>query len=141
MRVADHASRTAVEALAALLILLSSDVMACRCPGPETPAEAFSLATLVFTGTVVELSKTVAIRVEERFKGSVPERVAVESPAPSCRYPFERARQYLVYAREVEGKVVTTICERTSPLAWAVRELSLLRKYRDRLPRSERWYE
>jgi hypothetical protein len=121
---------------------------------PGTPQEragkALSGSTAVFSGEVVEFEKpppattmvegtimgimggggpkaTATLRVSEVWKGPRQQTVTVSTEADSgmgCGYPFEKGREYLVYATGKDPSV--SLCSETKPLSEASADLEAL---------------
>jgi hypothetical protein len=116
---------------------------ACSCALPpgtqkERVERALSSSEAVFSGEVAAIEKeaatsrhpgtvTVALRVSEEWKG--PERgtlkVSTASQESACGFPFEKGREYLVYA---DGKhdLEVDLCSGTKPLSEAGADLAVL---------------
>jgi hypothetical protein len=133
--------------LAALvLIWLAETTSACSCGREQPPCEAFSGASAVFVGKVLDAAqqkevknqdgtKTVydvgAIRFEitESFAGAIGSRVVIHSGTGGgdCGYWFKRGETYLVYAYGNSDELSTNICTRTRPIPKADEDFAFLR--------------
>ncbi|NIV00519.1 MAG: hypothetical protein GWN55_04190, partial [Phycisphaerae bacterium] len=90
-----------------------------------SPSEAFREADVVFSGHVAKntgaglLSRSVTFTVTESWKGVSTSRVTVYSTGDSgsCGFPFAVGTAYLVYGREVNGRLFTSLCTRTSSVS------------------------
>lgn len=140
--------------LVALLPDCASACSCAALPGTpqERAGKALSGSTAVFSGEVVELEKpppdtemvegtwltvmvmggggeeaTVTLRVSEVWKGPRRQTVTVSTEADSgmgCGYPFEKGREYLVYATGDDPSV--NLCSETKPLSEARADLEAL---------------
>lgn len=106
-------------------------------------------ASAVFVGTVID-SKLVPIKrggydfedrlvrlsVDEAFRGVEGPQVEVQTGLgdSDCGFSFRQARQYLIYAVESEGKLVTNICLRTKNISEAADDLKYMRGLRNGKP-------
>lgn len=116
----------------------------CSCAGPVSPREQFERSDAVFRGVVVNVStrrerygpdqwllrRRVVVRVTERWKGAETATVVVRTGMydADCGYPFERGREYLIYARAFrDSQLATGICTRTSRVEQAEEDLRELR--------------
>lgn len=138
-----------VPALAALglLLLAPSVAAACSCGGAGVrPCAAYWKARAVFTGVVTEVAesgvrhgggesvrpfyyKLVRFKVQDWLRG--PRRGAAQvltAPrAADCGYKFIPGGRYLVYAEErTDGRLYTSVCAATKPLAEAGADLSFI---------------
>lgn len=117
--------------------LAASAAYACSC-APLTLPEEVVQTDAIFTGKVTKLevvkvtegvSTIEATVVPDRvFKGDVAKTV-VFTTSDGCCYcapSFEIARQYLFFARLVNGKLVTDACMRTKLLSEAKEEVNYL---------------
>ena len=142
--------RSILSGLALLVLVLASgrEAFACSCM-PERPVcEAFGGSTAVFVGRVVGAAEqkteagengikstydvgSIYFAVEEAFSGvKARTRVTIHSGTggADCGYWFRRGERYLVYAYgDEKGKLYTSICSRTRPLAAADEDLPFLR--------------
>jgi len=101
---------------------------ACACDCGTLPAhEALARADAVFTGVVVDVAPpfrwrewssadpvTVSFDVDRVYKGDVPANARLQTAreSPSCGYPFEKGRRYLVYVTiRPDGTFTTTLCD------------------------------
>jgi hypothetical protein len=133
-------------------VALPTIALACSCASGGPPCQAAWNASVVFVGTVVELSHdttqpdsrgnvringflgTHAIfEVAEGFIGIQGPRKQVEvrtgMGGGDCGYTFQRGEKYVVYAREnTDGTLVTSICSRTARQDRAQADLDYLRQ-------------
>ena len=139
-----------VLALVALsfLLITPSVVAACSCGGAGVrPCAAYWKAQAVFTGVVTQVTdsdvrggrgesvrpfnyRLVRFKVLARFRGSRRRAVQVltEPGGVECGYRFVPGRRYLVYAEErLDGRLYTSACTATKPLAEAEADLSFIR--------------
>jgi hypothetical protein len=133
-----HASLTLV-----VLLLATATAIACSCLADQPPCESFSKADAVFSGQVISIKsdseddgyrrehRMVRLLVKESFRGvSAPEiEVFTGLGGGDCGFGFQLGKDYLVYAyeREVDRKLETGICTRTSSLAQAQQDLKFLK--------------
>ena len=71
----------------------------------------------------------VTLEVRRVWKGDVAERIDIYTANECCicGYPFERGKEYLIYAyRLPSGRLATTICSRTRPMSRAREDLDAL---------------
>lgn len=145
-----------ITGLAILMVVSCDAVLGCTCVGvgpacseaPSANVAAVFLGTVVSVGTpsVLDLlggdrviSATpfggtieVTITVLEAFKGVNSKKVVVRtaSSEAACGFPFKKGEQYLVYSTEWNGRLYTSICQRTRPARFATEDLVYLRKMR-----------
>lgn len=118
------------------------DASACFCVASPPPKKALKEADAVFSGEVVEIidnrkfvrgkGKTIHFKVDKVWKG-IDESEAVVTTGfdtEGCGFPFEEGKKYLVYAtmsdRFVANTLTTSICRRTTELAYATEDLNVL---------------
>lgn len=119
------------------LFTSASVANACSCIPPDPPKESLKRATAVFTGTVSDMDTpsgpminsasriTITFSALQIWKGPDYKNLVLttaRNPA-SCGYPFQRNKEYLVYAYGKEDKLTTSICRRTRPIADAQEDL------------------
>lgn len=115
---------------------------ACTCAGfgPACTEVVSPQASAVFLGTVVSVAGSLfgnmveaTLRVKESYKGVSSKEVVVSTnrAESACGFPFKKGQQYVVYASEHEGKLFTSICQRTLPVSIVEKDLAYLRKLRD----------
>jgi hypothetical protein len=138
--------------LAGLFVLFSLSVesaSACSCAGEQIPCQAYSEASAVFLGTVIE-SRTVASKQGDFEMQSRLVRLSIDTPfrgvegaevevmtglgGGDCGFAFSQTRQYLVYANLYEGKLHTGICSRTRLASRAGEDLLYLRSLANAKP-------
>lgn len=125
-------------------LLLAADARcawACSCASPSaTPLEAKGNRPTIFAGRVTAVtildpnsyalfrSVAVTVDVSEVWKGNVGSSIVIGTSRDraGCGYDFVEGQEYLIYAFEYEGQLVTGICERTRPLAGAQADLAVL---------------
>jgi hypothetical protein len=102
------------------LAILPAKVDACSC-GMETPDQNFEKADVVFTGTVLSVTKAgrefrVDMLVDTAYKGTSKSRLTITTSHDSglCGYTFAGQTRYLVYAKEVDRKINVTLCDGTT---------------------------
>jgi len=137
-----------------LCTIFPAVVSACSCLESGPPCDAAWKASVVFSGTVVELTRdamqpdngggllvngylgTHAIfEVAEGFIGMEGRGRRIEIRTGigggDCGYPFERSEKYVVYASEnKDGILVANICSRTAPEHRSQADLAYLRSSR-----------
>ena len=117
--------------------------MACTCMHLRgEPAEAFTAASAVFSGKVIEITEgkssfpesgvkelAIKIRVEKSWKLIRKDEVLVVTVNTSnlCGFPFEIGERYLVYGYGGEDKLITDICTRTIGFVGAKEDLEYLK--------------
>lgn len=114
---------------------------ACSCrPHPE-PCEAYWQAAAVFRGRVESIEyepgtlpatrrpSTVTFTVLEPFRGVSGSTIAVWTAASggTCGYRFAKGREYVVYAEQHRGRLMTSICLRTREVSRAEADLAYAR--------------
>lgn len=130
---------------------------ACTCTGfgPACTEAVSPQVSAVFLGTVTSISGShrlprsldarelsaslfgdmldVTLRVQEAYKGVSSKEVVVSTnrAESACGFPFKKGQQYVVYANEHEGKLFTSICQRTLPISIVEKDLAYLRKLKD----------
>jgi MYXO-CTERM domain-containing protein len=129
-------SRIAYAALtlgvAGLAWLVPAPARACSCMKPPPPREAAEAATAVFQGKVtsMEVDKpegsylgfhVYTFEVERRWKGDAAETLTVRTAdnSAACGRPFDVGENYLVYAKDIEGRLSDNLCSRTRTIAEA----------------------
>ena len=142
-------------ALLILALFSSLDVQACSCVGRDPFRQQFERADAVFVGRVVGVKDRFHVfrrlwmyfldatgrdyerhygyaytfSVERVWRGPGARTVTILTGrgGGDCGYPFERGRDYLVYGYRNDSDVWSTdICTRTSEVADAAEDLSLL---------------
>jgi hypothetical protein len=116
-------------------LVLAAAAQGCSCLPPASCRSLWE-AAVVFTGKAVrtgpEGGATVAVAFEmsEALRGALTARVEVRTAAADamCGYPFQMGREYLVYAQQEDGRLVTGLCSGTKPLADAAGDLRYLRR-------------
>ena len=113
-------------------------VFACSCRPPGSPAAALADATAVFAGRVTAISTPansggpdpteVTFTVARSWKGADRSTMVLRTPASSasCGVDFVQGQEYLVYARDSEGRLETNLCSRTTQLGMAGEDLAVL---------------
>lgn len=131
-----------------LLLITPSVAAACSCGGASVrPCAAYWKARAVFTGVVTQVTdsdvrggrgesvrpfnyRLVRFKALDWFRGSRREaaQVLTEPSGVECGYRFVPGRRYLVYAVErLDGRLYTSACTATKPLAEAEADLSFIR--------------
>lgn len=114
--------------LLALLFLFVGveSAQACSCVPPPPPSEAVAASDAVFLGKVIKTRRTgsginegnllATFRVRHIVKGDLQEDVVIETGPNSaaCGVPFEKGKEYLVYASMQDGQLRTHLCTRTA---------------------------
>lgn len=128
-------------------LLCSGRAFACGCEKPGPPCKAFGEASVVFIGTVKDVTegarkqkpdgevdftpRLFKFSVEESFSGTPPKEaeVATSFEGDNCGYPFVKGASYLVYAYrdEKDDRLYTSSCTRTQRVANASEDLQYLR--------------
>ena len=122
-----------------IFIISLSYVNACSCIPPGPPEESLEGATAVFAGKVVDIDKPfvktsfmdmmkVEFEVSKVWKGPAYTTIFVQTATPgaSCGYPFEKGKEYLVYAYGTENTLSANLCSRTRLLSRAQEDLIAL---------------
>jgi hypothetical protein len=143
-----------------VLLLLLNAGYGCSCIGfgPACTEVVSPGTSAVFLGKVVSLTPSkpvhmkarkdpeefdveinmvdVRLSVEETYKGVSTSEVVVNtaSDEAACGFPFKKGERYVVYASENQGKLYTSICQRTLPLKFAEKDLEYLRHFKDAPP-------
>lgn len=99
---------------------------ACTCVPPPPPAEALAASDAVFLGEVIKTRRDgsgvnegnlfATFRVRQILKGDLQEEVVIETGPNSaaCGVPFQKGKEYLVYASMRDGQLRTHLCTRTA---------------------------
>ena len=105
----------------------------CSCPSPVSTTEEFERANAVFWGKVTDIynipslyTNEVKFDVKEAWKGVSQKIIVISTSSENalCGYPFEKSKEYLVYAYgEDESSLNTITCSRTLPIALADEDL------------------
>lgn len=114
---------------------------ACSCVMPSPPNVAFGEANAVFSGRVTDISggagplarllslvgiyrevdyrRSVTLEVVDSWKGVDATRTTINTylGGGDCGYEFSRGSEYLIYGYENNGRLMTTICTRTTALS------------------------
>ena len=123
-------------------VITAEPAQACTCSGPATPAEGLKRSAAVFRGRVTEISrpfldrlgltKTGGHRVEfevlKRWKGASSRSAAIVTrlTGEACGFPFEKNKEYLVYAVTEPSDIQSGICTGTKNIADAEQEMKEL---------------
>ncbi|HEV2883413.1 MAG TPA: carboxypeptidase regulatory-like domain-containing protein [Pyrinomonadaceae bacterium] len=130
-----------------IAFLYSGRAFACGCEKPGPPCKAFGEASVVFIGTVKDVTegarkqkpdgevdftpRRFKFSVEENFSGIATKEAEVGTGlgADDCGYPFVKGASYLVYAYrdEKDDRLHTSSCTRTKRVANAGEDLQYLR--------------
>lgn len=128
-------TRIALFALLLFTLALSqpSRAMACSCDELATMEEAATVATAIFSGTVVDMvdngsDTRVTLQVQESWKGADEDNLVVTTRPGSdnCGYVFEMDESYLVYTYGPATNLNTSACTRTQPLSLAAEDIDYL---------------
>lgn len=115
-----------------------NQAFACSCIAPQSPSIALLESEAVFSGEVTEVrtltdvyQKSVTMKIDRIWKGDISsERVKVVTSVDTggCGFPFEEARNYLVYAHGGGSKELfeAGLCSRTTPIEDAQVDLASL---------------
>ena len=104
----------------------------CSC-AIRSPEISYARAEAVFVGVVThageiggEHGQPVTLRITRTWKGDSAENIVVHDAHP-CGVVFQAGVEYLVYAlRDQDGRLYTTFCARSRPLAQAAEDLRVL---------------
>jgi hypothetical protein len=113
--------------IAALLIAALSPAevaFGCFCRIPSFP-EARDAAAVVFSGRAILTDPVLQFEVLRVYKGSLGKVVEITNATDDCAYLFEFGREYLVFAKAEDSRLMTRDCMRNRPLESA-EDLSLL---------------
>jgi hypothetical protein len=125
----------------AVSLAVPSATEACSCYSSGPACQAAWSADAIFSGTVrsIEVSEqfngnrqvletVIRFDVEQRFLNVPPGPIEIVTDGLStCSYRFTRGEKYVVYARRLEdGRLTTSICSRTRPLAEAAEDVKYL---------------
>ena len=130
--------------LLGFLVVRGTVAEACSCaPRSATcgPPEDFWRVSAVFSGRVTAIDRAadrgssakrrIRLQVVEKFRGDVAGTggdVSVYTDAAAlCGFPFRVGKEYFVYARQDQGRLVTSACSRTALLERAERDLAYAR--------------
>lgn len=102
--------------MAAMTWLTSSNACACSCSLASAERDA-QQTTIIFKGFVAEgPSNELEDRRDYQFtptkiyKGDQYKNITIHSPRSTCGQFFEKDREYVVFASEYKGKLLTDIC-------------------------------
>lgn len=129
--------------LTLLVGILPDESYACSCAQRMSPEESYELYDAIFAGKVLSISDSegrsgvqasfpsvdVKFEVQEFWKGNVDRIVTVntaDSPGLSCGFHFVEGQEYIVYAADQGGWLLTSACTRTSKLDTAIDDLAYL---------------
>jgi len=117
---------------------------ACTCSAPAGAAEAFQRSSAVFKGKVTEIDRPffdrigltqsgsyrVGFEVLKQWKGTLSKTTVVITrlTGEACGFPFERGKEYLVYAVSEPRDIQTGICTGTKNIVDAAEEIQQLDK-------------
>ena len=120
-------------------VLTPEPAQACSCAAPAGPAEGLKRSTAVFSGRVVEIdrpffdrvgltnsgSHRLKFQILRRWKGARSNTVEVVTrlSGEACGFPFEQAKEYLVYVFAEPRDLQTGICTGTKSIAEAAQEM------------------
>ncbi|WIV17381.1 LPXTG cell wall anchor domain-containing protein [Paenibacillus polygoni] len=125
-----------------MTISIPSNAYACSCVEPISVQDELSRSEAVFSGRVIEvkeertngyLSNTVLFEISEVWKGGSESQIIIRTGGGGgdCGIQFKEGEDYLVYAKSSSmygdrEELVTIICDRTSVLAQAAEDLTIL---------------
>ena len=125
-----------------MTISIPSNAYACSCVEPKSVQDELSRSEAVFSGRVIEvkeertnryLSNAVLFEISEIWKGGSESQIIIRtgSGGGDCGIQFKEGEDYLVYAKSSSmygdrEELVTIICDRTSVLAQAEEDLTIL---------------
>lgn len=125
--------------LASLLLLTTMPASACTCAGGLPFIDHVTNADAIFAGKVIAQEPATTptrygvypmlttMEVTKVWKGAKQSTITVATDqSSSCAYFLEVGEEYLLFAREIDGVLVTGLCDRNQPLATADREMALL---------------
>src|SRR6185369_8419633 len=141
-----QSSLTLIGLATVVMMSLAGAGNACSCGRELPPCEAFSGASAVFVGRVLDAAQqneiknddgtrsiydvgAIRFEVKESFLGVTRNSVVIHSGTGGgdCGYWFKRGETYLVYAYGKPDELSTGICTRTRPVAKAEEDLAFLR--------------
>jgi hypothetical protein len=107
-----------------ILGMASATAMACDCV-TRSEAESFANADVVFigkaTGTFTWASREdTIVETSSWLKGNKRERVVISSYLSNCDVSFFSGYTYIVYAKTLNGELVTSICSGTAVIGGQV---------------------
>jgi len=137
--------------LSAFLLLGFEQVLACDCGGGANPCGFFrGTGGVAFIGTVTNVvdanekygqpikgkARKITIKVDEIFKGSVPEEIITSDDGFSCdNFPFSLGKSYLIYSKGVlentENILPVRLCSGTTPIENAQDSINFLRQMKE----------
>jgi hypothetical protein len=105
-----------------ILIVFPDKSYACDCM-KKSPEDAFQKNDVVFEGKVLEVQEKdgggikTLFEVKKIWKGTSSSQIIIYTSVSSCRFPFAKGGEYLVFSSyRGEGKLETSICSRTKRL-------------------------
>jgi hypothetical protein len=124
--------RPAILCVAIWIVTGPSIAEACGCGGALPSSVAFTQATAVFIGTVVDVTGGMPAPIVATFdpmrvyRGQHEERIVVAGNGTSCDVAFSKGVTYLVYADDTGGVLMTHKCTRTRTLPTAAEDVRYL---------------
>ena len=122
-----------VLALAFAIFTIHGTAEACSCLRPEGPQEELAKFAAVFEGRVASIARDdarirVTLEVQRAWKGLDTPTIVVTTAENSaaCGFNFAEGESYLLYADEVEGELMVSICSRSREIAGATEDLEVL---------------
>lgn len=125
--------------LAGFAWLVPAPARACSCIEPPPPRDAADAADAVFQGKVasMEVDKpegsymafhVYTLEVERTWKGEAVDTLTVRTAdnSAACGRAFEIGESYLVYAKEIDGRLSDNLCSRTREAARADEDFDAL---------------
>lgn len=114
---------------------------ACSCMQLPPPLEALAQSDAVFAGLVTDVRvenqgslfgtgepARITFEVQYSWKGSSISPLVMNTPhdGAACGFRFEEGHTYLVYARQDQGQLTTSLCTRTNLLSNAAPDVAAL---------------
>ncbi len=121
----------------AMVVRTPDCAYACSCAIPGTPEEELALADAVFLGRAVDVKGAtqpgsgllpVTFEPSTVWKGNIgsPLTIYTSDSSASCGVAFSPGEEYVVYARLIDGVLVTSLCDRTQTASQAVEDIKAL---------------
>jgi len=120
-----------------LYIFSADNVFACICATREFEDE-YKSATMIFSGKVISVEteksrRKVKIKIENSWKGNLPEIVTISGPSNDvpCGYKLAVGEKYLIYSDDEKASDLhINFCSRTTILSMAKKDIKLLKSLR-----------
>jgi len=135
-------------AAGAAALLLPAEAEACGCAGPHSSLVAANAADVIFVGTVAKVDRpkphshtnpdgsisvafgggpiVTTFEISHSYRGPRERQVALVGNGSDCDEAFEQREVWLVYARVLDGRLLTSKCTRTRRSAEAASDLDYL---------------